>query len=76
MAVQASKVDETALREWVKKNNIPFQVGMVQGDEEKTRFNWGVKALPWLILTDKKHTVRAEGFSLADLDAKVAEIQP
>jgi len=76
VAVQASKVDQGTLDEWVKKNNILFPVGMVQGDEEKTRLTWGVKALPWLILTDKKHVVVAEGFSLADLDAKIAEIQP
>jgi len=76
VAVQASKVDQSELDEWVKKSNIPFPVGMIQGDEEKTRSNWGVKALPWLILTDKKHIVRAEGLSLTDLDAKIAEIQP
>jgi hypothetical protein len=38
VAVQASKVDENALNKWVKDYKIPFPVGMVQGDEEKTRF--------------------------------------
>jgi len=71
IAVQASKVDETALREWVKNNGISFPVGMVQGDEEKTMFNWGVKALPWLIVTDRERTVRAEGFGLDELDKKL-----
>jgi len=68
VAVQASKVDESGLREWVKANNIPFPVGTVQGDEEKTCFSWGVKSLPWLILTDHKHVVVSEGFQLGDLD--------
>jgi len=71
VAIQASKIDESALNEWVEKNNIPFPVGTIQGDEEKTRFTWGVRSLPWLILTDKKHTVTSEGFSLAELDEKL-----
>jgi hypothetical protein len=73
-AVQASKVDENALHEWVKENNIAFPVGMIQGDEEKIRFAWGVQSLPWMILTDSKHLVRAEGFTMNELDAKLQQI--
>ncbi len=69
--VQASKVDEKKLNEWVKKNNIPFPVGMVQGDEEKIRLAWGVKSLPWLILTDREHHVVTEGITLQVLDDKL-----
>jgi len=72
VAVQASEVDENALNEWVKDYNIPFPVGMVQGDEEKTRFTWGVRSLPWLILTDKQHVVTAEGFTLTELNEKLS----
>ena len=71
VAVQASKVDEKTLNEWVKKNNIAFPVGMIQGDDEKVRLTWGVKSLPWLILTDRKYVVCAEGFSLTELDEKL-----
>ena len=71
IAVQASKVDERTLNEWVKKYEISFPVGMVQGNEEKTGFTWGVRSLPWLILTDRQHIVTAEGFSLADLNDKI-----
>ncbi|MGB2864041.1 MAG: redoxin domain-containing protein, partial [Sedimentisphaerales bacterium] len=46
VAVQASKVDDNALNEWIKVNNIPFQVGMIQDDDKKTRFNWGVTSQP------------------------------
>ena len=74
VAVQASKIDGKALNQWVKKYKIPFPVGMVQGDEEKARFAWGIRSLPWLILTDNEHTVRAEGFSLAEMDDKIKEI--
>jgi len=41
--VQASKVEQAKLKEWIKENNIPFHVGMIQLDEEKTRFAWGVQ---------------------------------
>jgi hypothetical protein len=71
IAVQASKTEQEALNQWIKKNNIPFSVGIVQGDAEKSRFAWGVKSLPWLILTDNKHTIRAEGFNLTELDDKI-----
>jgi hypothetical protein len=74
VAVQASKVDQGKLDEWVKKNSIPFQVGMIQGDEENIRFAWGVKALPWLILADREHVVRAEGFGLDKLDTLIEEM--
>lgn len=71
IAVQASNIDKNTLNEWVKKNKISFPAGMVQGDAEKTRFSWGVRSLPWLILTDSKHIVRAEGFGLTELDDKI-----
>ena len=71
VAAQASKIDEDSLGEWVKKYSVPFPVGMIEGDEDKARFTWGVKSLPWLILTDKKHIVRVAGFSLDELDEKI-----
>jgi hypothetical protein len=70
IAVQAAKVDEDMLNDWIKENDIPFPVGMIQIDEEKTRLSWGVKSLPWFILTDHEHVVRAEGFMLSELDEK------
>jgi hypothetical protein len=73
IAVEASEVDENTLNEWVKQYNIPFPVGMVQGNTEKVRFAWGVRSLPWLILTDSDHVVRAEGFNLNELDDKIKE---
>jgi protocatechuate 3,4-dioxygenase beta subunit len=74
VAVQASKVDENMISEWVKKFDVQFPVGLIKTDIEKMRFTWGVQALPWLMLTDSKHIVRAEGFNLADLDEKLKQI--
>jgi len=71
VAVQASKVNEETLNEWMKKNNIPFPAGMIEGDEEKTRFSWGVRSLPWLILADRKGIVWAEGFRIEEIGDKI-----
>jgi len=70
VAIQAAKVDEEVLSKWVKPKYIPFPIGTVQSDHEKTRSAWGVKSLPWLILTDRDHVVRDEGISLSELDEK------
>ena len=72
--IQSSKVDDNKLNEWIKKYNIPFTPVIVQGDEEKTRFAWGIKSFPWLILTDRQHIVRAEGFAPTELDEKISAI--
>ncbi len=74
VAIQASNIDENTLNDWVKKYNIPFTVGMVQGNVEKSRFAWGVKSLPWLILTNRKHVVRSEGFSVTELGDKLKQV--
>ena len=71
IAVQSSKVDKNTLHEWMKEYNISYPVGTVYDDEDKTRFSWGVKSLPWLILTDKNHVVVAEGIALSELDLKI-----
>jgi 5-hydroxyisourate hydrolase-like protein (transthyretin family)/peroxiredoxin len=77
IAVQASKIEQEALNQWVEKNNIPFPVGMVQGDTEKACFAWGVQSLPWLILTlnDSRHIVTSEGFGLGELDDKIKAVK-
>jgi hypothetical protein len=73
VAVQASKIDQDKLDKWVKDFKIPFPIGMVQGDQEKVRFSWGIKSLPWLILTDTKHVIQAEGFGVNELDDKLKQ---
>jgi hypothetical protein len=59
------------LNRWKDKLNIPFNLYDITGDKDIVRLNWGVKALPWLILTDKQHNVIAEGFAIAELDEKI-----
>ena len=73
-AVQVSTIDEEKLDEWIKKNKIPFPAGIIRFDEERIRFTWGVKSLPWLILTDYSHVIRAEGFGFDSLDNMIEEM--
>jgi hypothetical protein len=72
VAIQASKVGQNVLDEWVREHDVPFPVGMIEDDMERTKFAWGVRAQPWLILTDEEHVVRAE-VGLNELDQKIKE---
>ncbi len=67
-AVQAAATDEGAWKAWVKERGAELPFGQIRKDVEKVKAAWGVQSLPWLILTDKSHRVRAEGFALDDLD--------
>jgi hypothetical protein len=74
IVVQASKVEQAGLNEWIEENNIPFAVGTIESDIEKIRYNWGAKSLPLLILTNKQHIISTEGFSVDELEGKLKEI--
>ncbi len=71
ITIHTSNVEQEYLDEWLKEYNISFPVGIIDKNEEQTRLNWGVKALPWMILTDKEHVVQAEGFSINKLDEEI-----
>jgi beta-lactamase regulating signal transducer with metallopeptidase domain len=74
VAIQVSKIDKNNLNKWVKNDNIPFAVGMVRGNAEKTKYDWGVRALPWLILADRNRVISAEGFGLSELYEKIEAV--
>jgi hypothetical protein len=71
IAAQALKISQDSLDEWTKENSISFPVGIIERDMEKTSFAWGVRSLPWLILTDRRHLVIDAGFGLGELDDKL-----
>ena len=71
LLIHTSKIESIYIDNWLKENNISFTIGMIEKEYEQTKFNWGIKALPWLILTDKEHVVTDEGFSINDLDEKI-----
>jgi len=73
VAMQVATVDRAELDRWFTDQKIPFKAQVLEGDFNKLRYAWGVQSLPWLILTDKDHVVRAEGFQLGDLDGMLAQ---
>jgi len=75
VAIHAAKVEQAKLDEWARENKITFPVGMIPEQEEQIRFDWGVKLLPWLILTDKRHIVTTEGFVMNELDNIIQSAQ-
>jgi hypothetical protein len=66
-----TKIDKNTLDKWIAENNIPFRAGLIEDGEEIIRNNWGVRSLPWMILTDENRVVAAEGFTVSELDAKI-----
>ncbi len=71
VAIQASKIEQEKLNEWIKNQNISFPVGMIEASEKETQLAWGVKSLPWLILTDAEHIITTEGFAINELEEKL-----
>ncbi len=71
--IQVGQMERADLDQWLKDQKMPFQVQTLNGDFEQQRSAWGVKALPWLVLTDKDHVVRAEGFAIDELEAKLKD---
>ena len=75
--IHASPADPNVLKEWMTKFKISSPCGVITGDSAKVetiRNKWGVRGLPWLILTDKKKIVRAEGFGISELDERIMEL--
>ena len=73
-AAQAPTVDQSELDKWVKENDIAFAVGSLHRVEGDTLTTARVESLPWLVLTDRNHIVRAEGFRLDELDGILSEV--
>ena len=75
--IHAFPADPYILKEWMTKFKITCPCGVITGDEAKVeiiRRRWGIRGLPWLILTDKRHIVQAEGFGINDLDEKITAL--
>jgi len=76
VAVHASPMDEKALAQFKETHNVTFPLAAPAKDAEaaqELRIKWGAKSLPWLILTDREHVVRAEGFGIEELDENLEE---
>jgi len=65
--VDTSQEEPAKLKQWLDSRKVPFACGNIEGDAGKVQFAWGVRAQPWLILTDEEGVVRAKGFGLESL---------
>jgi len=74
VAVQSARADQARLNQWIDQNKIPFPVGRIPTAENKTRSAWGVRSLPWLILTDRNQVVQAEGFDISELQSRMEAV--
>ena len=75
IGIQAAEVDTTDFNQWLETSDFDFPIGFIEGDPDEIKFNWSIQSLPWLILTDKQHIVRAEGFNLDELDEKISVLR-
>jgi protocatechuate 3,4-dioxygenase beta subunit len=73
IALQASPEGTRELYAQLDAHCTAFPWHMAGEDFAARKTAWGIKSLPWLILTDRKHAVVAAGFSLDELDKKTAE---
>ncbi len=74
-AVHISKIEQETLDKWLKDNEITLSIGTAGDNESKVRYNWAIKSLPWLVLTNTGHTVISEGFGINELDEKIDSIK-
>jgi hypothetical protein len=74
LGVHGSPMEKQQLDEQIKKMGAAFPVGMIGADEEKVKFAWGVDGLPWLILTNKQHIIKASGFEVSEINEKLKEL--
>ena len=72
---QTPAVPDRMMIDWLRKYKVTCPVGKVRTGPDALSKTWGVQSLPWLILTDKQHIVRAEGFGLSDLGEKLKAIK-
>ncbi len=74
IAVEVSEAEKEAVNTWAKQNNVPIPVAAAGAASEEVRFTWSAQALPWLVLADKNHLVRAEGFGVDEIESRLASL--
>jgi hypothetical protein len=74
LVIRVAPADSQPAGEFPVESGDVYRRGFIEGDIEQVKFTWGVRSLPWLLLADREHTVRASGFSLADLGNQVSKM--
>ncbi|MHC4715297.1 MAG: TlpA disulfide reductase family protein, partial [Planctomycetota bacterium] len=73
LPVHAGGTDASSARAWLAAKRFPPLWAFIRGDRDETLARWGAESLPWLVLVDKEHIVRAAGFGISDLDQTMRE---
>ncbi|MHC4712952.1 MAG: redoxin domain-containing protein [Planctomycetota bacterium] len=76
VCIHAGDADAESARKWARGKQIALPLGAATGDLEKVKWDWGIRALPWLVLADEGGIVRAEGLRLENLDGILAGLEP
>ena len=74
VVVQVSKVDLVPYEAFLRAGHIDMPIRVIEQGFETKKMEWGVKGLPWLILTDESHVVTAEGLNLNELVVKLKDL--
>jgi hypothetical protein len=69
LVIQAEPSDEPSA-----SAHESFTVGKIHNHHKQVRFTWGVRSLPWLILTDRNHIVRAEGIPPGEIQKRIEQL--
>jgi hypothetical protein len=64
LVIHAGSQPPEQVKEWLGKTGVTLPSGTVQGDSHDALLTWGAKGMPWLILTNARHMVVKEGFTL------------
>ncbi len=75
VAIQSVKTDSPACDPWAKEAGDYCRTGTIEGNSKQIQLTWGVRSLPWLILTDNRHVVTAEGFPVNELDDRLKGLE-
>ncbi len=67
VVVQVSEVDLAPYDAFLRAAHIDMPIRMMEPGFETKKLEWGIKGLPWLILTDKAHLGVGEGASVKDI---------
>ena len=75
VGVQALPINDKvlALMKWQIDNAFPIKE--LGNRAEEICFQWGVRELPWLVVSDRAGVVQAEGFSYKDIDREVKRLK-
>jgi hypothetical protein len=64
LVIHGGSQPQEQVKDWLGKTSISLPSGTIQGDPHDVLLSWGAKGMPWLILTNTRHLVVKEGFTL------------